>query len=378
LGVLGGGRSSFTGLEMEYAAMQAAQGRSCSFRHATALLRAYEALAHCAGSVTLAECLTTFPTLLGPIDQEGSDIAPVSAITYEVMKAGRRQNVPIYVVFYDGTWTAVVIRSSSNKVKLATCCQLSCKSRPWGCIYAKAVNKLTRVDAASGALRAEIARQDALPLGPDGILNEQEAAKAASAATCRPAAATAAAATPKPPQPRRERNIFPCSTEVALCDACSAAVDKLRQEQRLRRLDHVHVEPSCLICGEPARGCHVKSWSDDLYTMRGLLEVMVGSWMCSNGHIVVYDGADYGLYLAGPEIVYMCVFLDSVMGVCVIARSTMAAAAEYLTCVLRNTGAYRDGENGQAWQQVSSAVGAYSETLVIPDVSFTCKDCGEE
>jgi len=112
--------------------------------------------------------------------------------------------------------------------------------------------------------------------------------------------------------------------------------------------------------------------------MRGLLEVVVGSWMCSNGHIVVYDGADDGLYLAGPEIVYTCVFLDSVMGVCVIARSTMAAAAEYLTCVLRNTGAYLDGENGQAWQQVSSAVGAYSETLVIPDVSFTCKDCGEE
>jgi len=377
-GVLGGGRSSFTGMAMEYAAMQAALGRSCSCRHATALLRAYEALAQSAGSVTLADFFTTFPTLLGPLDREDSDSAPVSTITYDVMKAGRRQNVPIYVVFYDGTWTAVVIRPSSNKFKLATCCQLSCKSRPWGCIHAKAVNKLTRVDAASEAVRAEMAREDALPLGPDGVLNEQEAAKAASAETRRPGAATAAAAPPKPPQPRRARNMFPCSTEVALCDAYSAAVDQLRQEQRLRRLDHIHVEPSCLICGAPARGCLVKSWSADLYTMRGLLEVVVGSWMCSNGHLVEYDGAQDGLFLASPEIVYTRVFLDSVMGVCVIARSTMAAAAEYLTSVLRNTGAYRDGENGQARQQVSSAVGEFSETLVIPDVAFTCKDCGED
>jgi len=210
---------------MEYAAMQAELGRSCSCRPATALLRAYEALVYSAGSFTLAEFLTTFPTLRGSIDRERSDCAPVFTIIYEGMQAGRRQNVPIYVVFYDGTWTAVVIRPSSNKFQPATRCQLSCKSRPRGRIHAKAVNKLTRVDAASKEVRAEMAREDALPLVPDGILNEQEAAEAASAATRRPAAATAAAAPPKPPQPRRERNMFPCSTEVALCDAYSAAVD---------------------------------------------------------------------------------------------------------------------------------------------------------
>jgi len=41
---------------------------------------------------------------------------------------------------------------------------LSCKSRPWGRIVAKAVNKITRVDAESGALLAEMAREDALQL----------------------------------------------------------------------------------------------------------------------------------------------------------------------------------------------------------------------
>ena len=109
--------------------MPAELGRSCSCRHATALLRAYEAFAYSAGSFTLAQFFMTFSTLLGSIDRERSDSAPVSTITYEGMQAGRRQNVPIYVVFYDGTWTAVVIRPSSNKFKPATCCQLSCKSR---------------------------------------------------------------------------------------------------------------------------------------------------------------------------------------------------------------------------------------------------------
>ena len=83
-GVPGGGRSSFTGLAMEYATTQAALERSCPCRHATALLRAYESLAHRAGSFTLAELFKTFPTLLGPIDREGSDSAPVSTITYDV------------------------------------------------------------------------------------------------------------------------------------------------------------------------------------------------------------------------------------------------------------------------------------------------------
>lgn len=67
----------------------------------------------------------------------------------------------------------------------------------------------------------------------------------------------------------------------------------------------------------------------------------------------------------------MRVFLDAVLGICVIGRSTMAPESEYLTSLLRNTGAYKEGEYGQARHLLSDACGQFSETLVIPDAAFT-------
>lgn len=74
---------------------------------------------------------------------------------------------------------------------------------------------------------------------------------------------------------------------------------------------------------------------------------------------------------------YTPFFLDCVFDICVVRRSTMAAAAEYRTSVLRNTGAYREGECGQARQLLSDAVGEFVESLVIPEVAFTCSNCSE-
>ena len=377
-GVLGNGRSAFTGVVMEYPQMQEALGRSSTCRHAAALLRAYDSLALDVGASSYADFFLALPLLLGPLDDEAKDGPPTATIAYYVTQAGLRKNVPIYVVFYEGVWTAVAIRPSSNKFKLATCCQLSCKSRPWGCIHAKAVNKITRVDAESDAVLAEMSREDALPLGPTGILNEEEPRVAAPATARRDGAAAPAAIPAKPLQRRRARNMFPCSTEVRLCDQYSSAVELLRNDGQYRSISKVHVESSCLVCDEPGRGREVIKWTADLYTMRGRLEVIVGSWTCVNGHLVEYDGAEDGLFSVGAETLYVRVFLDSVLGVCVIARSTMAAAAEYLASVLRNVGAYVDGEHGQNRQRISHAVGEFTETLIIPEVAFKCSDCGED
>ena len=112
--------------------------------------------------------------------------------------------------------------------------------------------------------------------------------------------------------------------------------------------------------------------------MRGRMQINLGVWMCSKGHVVPYDGAEDGLFASFPETVYVRVFLDAVLGICVIGRSTMAAAAEYLTSLLRNTGAYAEGEFGQARQLLSDACGDFSETLIIPDVAFKCTNCGED
>lgn len=84
------------------------------------------------------------------------------------------------------------------------------------------------------------------------------------------------------------------------------------------------------------------------------------------------------LFAASPEVVYVRVFMDAVLEICVIARSTMAAAAKYLTSLLRNTAAYDDGATGQVRQMMSSAVGAFSDTLVIPELAFKCSRCEEK
>jgi len=173
-GVLGNGRSAFAGVVMEYPQMQAALGRSSTCRHALALLRAYDSIAIDLGATTYFDFCTILPLTIGPHRSDESDEELAPTITYHVKMAGRRRNVPIYAVRYANKWTAVVIRPTSNKFKLATCCQLSCKSRPLGCIHAKAVNKITRVDAESMAVRAEMDREDGLPLGPDGVLDEEE------------------------------------------------------------------------------------------------------------------------------------------------------------------------------------------------------------
>jgi len=116
------------------------------------LLRAYDLLALDAGASNYADFFMTLSLLLGPLEDETKDGPPTARIAYYVTQAGLRKNVPVYVVFYEGIRTAVAVRPSCNKFKLATCCLLSCKSCPWGRIDAKAVNKITRVDAESDAL----------------------------------------------------------------------------------------------------------------------------------------------------------------------------------------------------------------------------------
>lgn len=46
--------------------------------------------------------------------------------------------------------------------------------------------------------------------------------------------------------------------------------------------------------------------------------------------------------------------------------------------LLRNTGAYKEGEQSQARQLLSDACGEFSEMLVIPDATLTCGKCGAE
>jgi len=115
-----------------------------------------------------------------------------------------------------------------------------------------------------------------------------------------------------------------------------------------------------------------------LFTIRGRMQILVGQLVCVNGHDVLYDGAGDGLFAATQDTVYARIFLDLVLELCVIARSTMAAACQCLMGLLRNTAAYGEGEPGQARQLLSEATGEFSGTLVVPAAAFKCHHCGRE
>lgn len=71
-GVLGLGRSSLRGLLMEFAKIQAAFGRSCTCRHASALLRAIDQSGQDVAAMKLSDLFAACPALLGP-PREDSD-----------------------------------------------------------------------------------------------------------------------------------------------------------------------------------------------------------------------------------------------------------------------------------------------------------------
>jgi len=59
------------------------------------------------------------------------------------MLSGKRNNIPVYVVYHMGVWSAAVVWQQGNRYNLTTCCLVSCKTQPWACIHAQAVNDET-------------------------------------------------------------------------------------------------------------------------------------------------------------------------------------------------------------------------------------------
>lgn len=374
--IMGNGAGSLTGLDMEYPQLQAARKLSSTCRHAGALMAALKTLGRTMGSSDWDALFTALPLLLGPQDSDAeSDTA--STIVCFAKNLGRRGKVPVFAVLYEDTWAPVVIRPTGNRLKLAACHLLSCQTQPWGCIHAKAVNRHNRIAASDAALN-ELRQRDTLAFGPDGILlgdgvpprGDLPVPEGQTQDVVPPAAER---------QRRRGRNMFPCRGEVTLCEEFHAACDRLRAAGEERHIDKTYAEKSCLSCGQLRLDADVRSTLVELYTLRGRLTTRVGKWFCSRCNVeVLYDGADEGLFAASPEVIYVRVFMDAILEICVIARSTMSAAAEYLTSLLRNTAAYEDGETGQVRQTMSSAVGEFSDTLVIPDLAFKCARCGED
>jgi len=372
-GSMGSGSAASVTRKLEHVEVQWARKKSSTCRHASALLTAYAAMASEMGLRTCEALLSAVPSLAGPTD--ATDGKPADTIVHLVGKVGKRLNIPLYAVCYMMVWAPTIVRPGGNRYKLATCCLLSCQTQPWGCPHAKAVNRHNRIEA-TAASEAAAEAQLALRFGPDGVLNEMGDPPEDGPVAVAPSVQVNPTA---PPSPRRARNMFPCSKEVEQCDAYGKYVDAERVAGNAYRYDdRLLVEESCIVCQSPRGDLLSSSTIALLYTIRGRMQVLVGEWGCPNGHVVQYDGSADGLFAATPLIVYTRVFLDLVLELCVIARSTMASASQYLTSLLRNTAAYGDGEPGQARQLLSHAVGEFSDTLVIPAAVFKCHHCGHE
>lgn len=256
--------------------MQAPLGRSSTCRHASALLRAVEQLREAVRSSTLHDLFIAFPDLLGPPEcrEEG---APVGTITYYASNSGERNIVAVYAEFYNDVWTTVIVRRTANKFHLATCCQMRCQTRPWGCIHAKAVNKVMHTEASSAAVRAEMERIDELQFGPGALLKEENELQLRRSSEATPGCATPLPTTaPPPPLTRRERNMFPCPAEVAFFDSYSATLDRLRDDGKGRELVPVHCEETCWVCGLERQGKRVVGSLALYFTIRGRLQIFAG------------------------------------------------------------------------------------------------------
>jgi len=252
--------------------------------------------------------------------------------------------------------------------------------RQWACIHAKAVNNETRADRTSSS-QAVADTVDTMRLGAEGILEDAEEEGGRDAAPPEAATAAAAAATLEASmRPRRARNMFPSAKEVEMCDRYAAFVEGEREAPgEFQFTDFLHVEDECFQCDERwTESTASKPTLATLFTIRGRLAIVTKSWTCARGHNVAYDGSVDGLFAFRPETVYTRVFLDSIIELCVIARSTLAAASEFLNSFLRNTVAFAEVEPGQARQQLSDACGEFSDTLVVPKVAFVCHRCGED
>jgi len=345
--------------DVEPVDLSVALRESSTCRHAVALLEAYDALCVDVRARTLDELMRSCPALLG--SGEGAPVEEDDTVVLFAMRSGKRHNIPIYVVHHMGIWSPAVVWQQGKRHRPTTCCLLWCKTQPWACIHAKAVNHETRADRTSSS-QAVLHTVDAMRLGSDGILKDDEDDGVRGAAP--PEAATsaaAAAALEASMRPRRARNTFPCVKEVEMCDRYAEFVEQEREAPgEVHFTDFLHVEDECVACDD--------RWTEStactptlatLFTIRERLAIVTKSCTCARGHHVAYDGSVDGLFAFLPETLYTRVFIDSIIEHCVIARSTLAVASEFLTSFLRNTAAFAEGEPGQARQQLSDACGEF-------------------
>lgn len=301
----------------------------------------------------------------------------------------------MYVVSYSRVWTPAVIDPFKNPHNLACCFSFGFLTQPYGCIHAKRVSSERKIEVARSSAAAADYLEDR-QFGVDGIYMVSEGSDDnvpfpvvqgaprpqpwAIAASQGPApSAPRALRAPGTLQPRRSRNMLPCSEEVLLWRDYDAAVDAARPQGIHCMLPEFFVEEQCNKCGKKRDDDPVQHLRRaELQIIRGEVIIYVCTWVRLDGQLVEFDGSHDALYAATPRVVYSRVFLFATLELCVIGKYIMSAWCEFLTSLLRNTGAYADREVGRARQLLSNAVGDSPDTLMIPACAFECPRYGED
>jgi len=302
--------------ELEPVDLHLALGESSSCRHAVSILEAYDCLSVDVRAGSLDELTQSCPALL-PSD-DGFPVKDDDTVVLFSMLSGKRNNIPVYIVYHMGVWSPAVPCQQGNRHRLTTCCLVSCKAKSWACIHAKAVNHETRSDRTSSS-QAVADTMDAMQLGANGVLDdgqqETDAQDPDPSTAVAVAAAAAAAAVEASMRPRRALYLFLCVKEVEMCDRYAGFVEKERKSpSEIHLTDILHVEDECFACDDRWTGSTVcKSTLATLFTIRGRLAIIAKSWTCSRGHHVAHDGSADGLFALRPETVHTRVFLTSII-----------------------------------------------------------------
>jgi len=387
--ILGRGRAAYSESEVMHPELGVITEIGSTCRHAQALRLAYGVVAAELGPPAVLVNLSLVLHRGMEIDDTTTP-EPLTGMTIEDAGVrGRTKNTPLYAVYYADieVWAPVIVKPHKNPHQLACCFLPSCLSQPHGCIHAKRVNTTRKIDAAeSSAAAAEM--MDTLQMGGSNSDGDSDYdMNGAVAGAPADGGGHDEGITPFPlpdatkaavrSRARRSRNMFPCAHEVDYCVAYHETCDESRAQGHLCIFPELFIEEQCIECDEDRGGKPFAMRRAVLYSMRGEATIFVCTWTCTAGHVVEYDGSVDALFAASPQVVYTRMFLDAVVEFSVIGRSTMAAATEFLTSIMRNTGVYKGSEPGRARQLLSDAAGEFSDTLVIPAAAFLCTRCGE-
>jgi len=113
-GVMATGQAAAAG-NIEPVDLQVALKESSTCRHAVALLEAYDCLCVVVRAGSLYELKRSCPSLLG--SEKGVPVEEDDTVVLFAMRYGKRNNIPIYLVYHMGIWWPAVVWQQGNRAQ---------------------------------------------------------------------------------------------------------------------------------------------------------------------------------------------------------------------------------------------------------------------